>query len=115
MLSGGGVLPGASVSLSAAIGQFLDHCRIERGLARNSIEAYRLDLNRFRNYAVLAVDDGMPDGVVIRRYLDGLHSEGLQSRSVSRHLTTVRNLYGFLLREGRIATDPTEFIPLPKH
>ena len=115
MFSGGGVLPGASVSLSAAIGQFLDHCRIERGLARNSIEAYRLDLNRFRNFAVQAVDDAMPDGVVIRRYLDGLHAEGLQSRSVSRHLTTVRNLYGFLLREGRVPTDPTEFIPLPKH
>ena len=112
---GEGVLEGATASLSAGIEQFLDHCRIERGLALNSIGAYRLDLHRFRAYTVKAVDDGIPDGETIRRYLDLLYEDGLQSRSISRHLTTIRNLYGFLLREGRIGADPTEFIPLPKH
>jgi integrase/recombinase XerD len=29
-------------------------------------------------------------------------------------MTTLRGVYGFLLREGRIATDPTELLPLPR-
>jgi integrase/recombinase XerD len=33
---------------------------------------------------------------------------------VGRHLTTIRNFYGFLLREGEIATDPTEHLRTPK-
>ena len=36
------------------------------------------------------------------------------ARSVARHLTTLRNFYAFLLREGRIAVDPTEHLRSPR-
>jgi integrase/recombinase XerD len=38
----------------------------------------------------------------------------MSSRSIARHLTTLRNYFGFLVREGRIAYDPVEAIPLPR-
>jgi integrase/recombinase XerD len=47
-------------------------------------------------------------------YVDALYTEGLSSRSVARHLTTLRNFYRFLLREGRVAEDPTRFLHAPK-
>ena len=50
----------------------------------------------------------------IRGYLDHLRRTGIGSRSAARHLTTLRNFYTFLLREGRIATDPTEHLRTPK-
>jgi integrase/recombinase XerD len=39
---------------------------------------------------------------------------GLNTRSIARHLTTLRGFYGFLLREGQISTDPTEFLGTPR-
>ena len=47
-------------------------------------------------------------------YLDHLYQSGLSHRSVARHITTLRNFYGFLLREGAIASDPTEYLRTPK-
>jgi site-specific recombinase XerD len=34
-------------SISAHTASFLDFCRIEKGLAKTSVDAYRLDLERF--------------------------------------------------------------------
>ena len=48
------------------------------------------------------------------RYVDFLYQSGLGSRSVARHLSTLRSFYSFLLREGRIATDPTEHLGAPR-
>jgi len=50
----------------------------------------------------------------LNRYLDSLYGAGLCARSVARHLTTLRNFYRFLLAEGRIATNPCEFLTAPK-
>ncbi len=58
---------------------------------------------------------GLPGIEDLRRYLDGLQAGGLSSRTVARHLTTLRNFYGYLLREGRIAEDPTGHLRSPRH
>ena len=47
-------------------------------------------------------------------YLNSLYRSGLGSRSIARHLATLRNFYSFLLREGKIASDPTEHLRTPK-
>jgi len=38
----------------------------------------------------------------------------LSARSIARHITTLRNFYSFLIREGEIERDPTEFLALPR-
>jgi len=90
---------------------FLNFCRIEKGLSANSLDAYSADLERFIEF--LGTSE-LPDSEGLRKYLDHLYSSGLGNRSVSRHLTTLRNFYGFLLREGRISADPTEHLRGPK-
>lgn len=103
-------------ALSVRIKTFLDFCRIEKGLAANSIESYRLDLERFA--ACFGTEDssagGIPDAEEVRHYLESSYSDGLSSRSIARHTTTIRSFYQYLLREGVIHQDPTEFLPLPK-
>ena len=47
-------------------------------------------------------------------YLNSLYDAGLDSRSIARHLATLRNFYRFLLREGLISQDPTENARSPK-
>ncbi len=101
-------------TLSAGIQLFIDFCRIEKGLAANSIDAYRRDLNKFATFCSAKTGGTIADADGIRAYLDSLYEAKMQSRSIARHLTTLRNFYCYLLREGRIESDPTEFIPLPK-
>lgn len=90
---------------------FLDFCRIEKGLAPNSIASYRLDL---KSYVAFCPPDATGDVETVRSYVDSLYKSGLTSRSISRHLTTLRNFYQFLLREGKVSSDPVGAIPLPR-
>ena len=67
------------LSLDAAIDLFLDHVKIERGLARNSVEAYGRDLAKFRRFvAAEGVDDA---DAVERRHLLGIWSPWRATRS----------------------------------
>jgi integrase/recombinase XerD len=90
---------------------FLDYCRIEKGLAPNSIASYGLDLKK---YAAFCTSDAAGDAELIRLYVDSLYQAGLTSRSIARHLTTLRNFYQFLMREGKVTSDPVGAIPLPR-
>ena len=107
-----GALAAESVHLRNQMTAFLNFCRLEKGLANNSLEAYAADLSRFS--AFIGTGGRLPGTEEIRLYLDHLTESGLGGRSVGRHLTTLRNFYGFLLREGRIETDPTEHLRSPK-
>jgi len=102
--------------LPAQMTAFLNFCRIEKGLSENSLQAYSADLSRF--FAFLKSTSGDVAAPVhverLRAYLDHLNGAGLGSRSVARHLTTVRGLYGYLLREGEITQDPTEHLRAPR-
>jgi integrase/recombinase XerD len=94
------------------IAAYLDFCRLERGLAANSLAAYERDLARFREFCA---GSGVPeDPAEIAGHLNALYRAGLGSRSVARHLSTLRNFYRFLLREGKLAADPTEYVRTPK-
>ena len=87
---------------------FLNFCRLEKGLAANSLEAYSADLSRFIEFSG---DSDLPTETdFLRNYIDHLYRSGLGNRSVARHLTTLRNFYAFLLRESRIAHDPTQHL-----
>jgi integrase/recombinase XerD len=50
----------------------------------------------------------------VRRHIDSLYRAKLASRSISRHLTTIRNLYRFLQEKGQIDSDPTQNLAAPK-
>lgn len=98
-------------TLHREVSAFLNFCRIEKGLAANSLAAYEADLQKFVGFA----DSGaIPDLEAVRRYVDFLYQEGIGGRSVARHLSTLRGLYAFLVREGRLAADPTEHLGAPK-
>ena len=101
-----------STRLANQMTAFLNFCRLEKGLSGNSMEAYSADLSRFN--AFLEETPGIPGMEQLRLYLDHLYLSGLSSRSVARHLTTLRSFYGFLLREGLIENDPTEHLRTPR-
>ena len=103
---------GQATALSGGISSFLDYCRIEKGLASNTLDAYGRDLEALCQYRKKA--PGVPDLEELRRYLDSLYRAGLGSRTIARKLATLRNFYKFLAAEGRIAQDPTDRLGAPK-
>jgi integrase/recombinase XerD len=103
------------MDLSAAIDAYLDHLRVERGLAPNSVEAYAADLAKLANFADecgVATTEEL-DSVVMTRFMVRLDKTGLAARSASRHLSAVRGFCRFLVRERRVATDPTALLSAP--
>ena len=101
--------------LSAQISAFLSFCRIEKGLAANSLDAYRRDLERFGQWidqhGVPLAAAGRED---LRHYVDTLYADGLVGRSVARHITVLRNLFKYLMEQNAVESDPTEFLSAPK-
>jgi integrase/recombinase XerD len=103
---------GARLILSSEMSSFLDYCRVEKGLASNTLEAYARDLKALVGFRKL--ENGVPGLEDMRLYLNSLYETGLSSRSIARHLATLRNFYRFLAAEGKIETDPTERLAAPK-
>jgi integrase/recombinase XerD len=106
-----GAIPTASLSASAD--SFLAFCRLEKGLSRNTLDAYRRDLKDFAAFCL----EHSPSEVgvtAVQQYLDRLYGNSLAPRSIARRLTTIRNLYDFLHREGRIDADPVHLLPMPR-
>jgi integrase/recombinase XerD len=103
----------AGTSLSAAVKSYLHFCRVDKGLASNSLAAYSEDLSRFERFA----PDTLADCANIERlrtYVSGLYEDELSSRSIARHITTLRGFFKFLLSEGRITSDPSEHLQTPR-
>jgi integrase/recombinase XerD len=98
------------------ISSFLNFCRVEKGLTGSTIDAYYTDLQRLNQFQkgrsrapdkLLTADD-------LRAYIDSLYQVGLGSRSIARHLTTIRNFCAFLVREGVARQDPAEQVRGPR-
>jgi len=94
---------------------FLDAIWAERGLSKNTLESYRYDLFalaahlkiRGRSLAGARRDD-------LLHFLASQMQAGRSPRSLSRYLSGFRQYYRWLLREGRIDSDPTALIESPK-
>jgi len=99
--------------LSGHAKSFLDFCRVEKGLSANSLSSYFIDLQRFSD-GILPLAPESAQAPDLARYVESLYGAGLSARSIARHMTTLRNFYSFLTREGEIAADPSEFLIPPK-
>jgi len=91
--------------------EFLNFCRIEKGLSANSLQAYTRDLERLGEFSN---SPEIPGRETLHLYLNGLYRAGLGGRSIARHLASIRSYFGFLLQDGKIEVDPTEHIATPK-
>jgi integrase/recombinase XerD len=104
------------MELSSAIDAYLDHLRVERALADNSVTAYATDL---ANLAAFAEERGVTeteelDPVVVTRFLVSLDKAGLSARSAARRLSAMRGFFKFLVRERLSLSDPSELLSPPR-
>ena len=95
-------------SLSPSIDSFLSMITVEKGLAKNTVEAYSRDLSRFAEFLI---DQRISlwsevEPLHVRSYLSRLRRSGLSEASLARHIVTLRRLCHFLTIEGVISESP---------
>ena len=95
---------------------FMSYLTVERGLARNTLDAYGRDLAR---YLAWLQSQGVshPDAIdtpLLLRFLTYLKGEGLAPRSRSRALVALRTFHKFLVSERLCTVNPTGQIAAPR-
>jgi len=98
-----------------AVHTFLSYLKVEKGLAGNTISAYSRDLKKF---AAFMAKRGTPLTAICRDdivdFLRTLYQQKLDSRTVARHLVTLRNFFRFALVEESVKADPTLNLEAPR-
>jgi integrase/recombinase XerD len=103
------------MEISATIASFLTHVRVEKGLSSNTVAAYRHDLLKFDAFArkrKLGLEAVSRDDLV--DFLAGLYRQKLESKTVARHLVTLRNFFRFAQIQELIPEDPSVTLESPK-
>ncbi|MCF7808590.1 MAG: site-specific tyrosine recombinase XerD [Candidatus Marinimicrobia bacterium] len=95
---------------------FLNYLRVERNLAKNTQQAYLDDLEDFWKFLAQKkiADPGKIDHKILTDYARDLKKRKMAETSVARHFSSLRAYYRFLVMEGHLATDPTQFLDSPK-
>jgi integrase/recombinase XerD len=105
------------VANSALIEIFLNHCAVERGLSKNTIAAYRRDLNKFHEFLIGKNQDvTTAQSADITEFLQGLRISRLGESSIARHAVAIRSLFAFLAKDQGITNIAKEVNPprIPK-
>jgi integrase/recombinase XerD len=98
-----------------AVAEYLGALQSEQGASRNTLAAYRRDLDDFARFLSArrrAPGAVSPDDVVT--WIEALRARGLAPASVARRLSAVRGFYRHLVREDVVRRDPTEHLDRPR-
>lgn len=98
------------------IDPFLDYLSVEKGMAKNTIFAYRQDLNIYLNFIekrkITALSNVVKNDIV--EFMLAEKTKGISPTSISRRLAAIRMFHRFLSRERILKNDPTTLIESPK-
>lgn len=103
--------------LQQSVDSYLRHLTIERGMAKNTLLAYKRDLNSYLNYLEeLGLDSlSQVQENTVRDFAQQLvTNKRMVATSVARTLAAVRGLHKFLLFEGTVETDVAATVKPPK-
>ncbi len=98
------------------VDEFLDHLKNEKRMAKNSLEAYKGDVNDFHAFLEKRGIAGFTkaSNAEVVAYLLELKEQGRSASTINRKLASLRSFSRFLLESGRIKEDPTRNIRSPK-
>lgn len=107
------------MSFQASLTEFLQHLKYERNMSAHTIRNYESDLEQFREFLFsIEKREDIPieqvDRLTIREWMASLHSAGRKKSSIARKLASLRTLFQFLIREGRLESNPAKMVATPK-
>lgn len=96
---------------------FIHFLIVEKGLAKNTIISYERDLHSYLKYIKMTemiTDFNEVQRLQIVRFLGKLKDGGKSSKTLARHIASIRAFHQFLLREKAVERDPTIHLESPK-
>ncbi|MGZ8754602.1 MAG: site-specific tyrosine recombinase [Acidimicrobiia bacterium] len=96
--------------LVGGVEEFLASLSAERGLAANTLAAYRRDLHE---YLVFLGDDDPSAGRAVA-FVAQLHAASLKPATIARKIAAMRGLHRFLVAERLASEDPTVLLDSPR-
>ncbi len=101
--------------MQSSLTSFLDYLKVECGLARNTLDAYRRDvtglIRHFEDTGVASPGEAKPEDIL--GHLTAIRRRGLKASSIGRAVAAIRMFFRFLHGEGLIPDDPTSTIEAP--
>ncbi|GAE91640.1 site-specific tyrosine recombinase [Gracilibacillus boraciitolerans JCM 21714] len=96
--------------------KYLEYLQIEKNASKSTIEAYEKDLAHFFRFLTSENLESLSlvNYAIIRTYLTTLYEQGLVKRSISRHISTLRSFFKFLIREKIVLENPLVHLQLPR-
>lgn len=108
---GDGIFP----PVSPLVARYLEHVRVEKRLARRTVELYQLDLVKLAVQAAQAkVELTDVQNHHIRRWVAQMHSGGRSGRGIALILSGWRGFYRWLGREGLVSSNPVQDVRAPR-
>ena len=100
----------------APVHEYLRYLRYERRMSPNTERNYRRDIEALCRYLEREELSGWQDidSYHIRAFASWCHRRGLAPRSIQRRMSALRGFFRFLLREGRVESNPAADVPSPK-
>ncbi len=96
--------------------EFISFLEVEKGLAKNTIQSYRMDLNKYLNFLtgkkIKNISKTTKTNII--SFLLFLQKKGMASSTISRNLASIRAFYQYLAREGYVRKNPTIDLDSPK-
>ncbi len=102
------------MQLPGWIDAYLDHLRVERSLASNTLEAYSRDLGALVAHVGDEIDPAAIGPEAIANLMVKNVERGFGARSSARQLSALRGFFRFLVRERAIPEDPTTLVDRPR-
>src|SRR6266571_1908056 len=95
------------------VDRFLQYVRIEKGVADNTIEAYKHDLAMYCKH-LGPIDCLQAQSADVSKFLKFLYGKRLKPRSATRAFAAVRGLHKFLILERATTENPTANVEQPR-
>lgn len=99
------------------IQDFIHYLTVERGLANNTIVSYERDLKSYKQFLNEKLNIQEVQNIQryhILQYLHFLKDQGKSSKTIARHIASIRAFHQFLLREKAADEDPSVHIETPQ-
>lgn len=99
------------------IKEFEGFLKLEKGLSKNSVEAYLADMGKLTSFLEnedIRLEPGELEQEHLQLFLVWINNNGLSARSQARILSGIKAFYRFLLMDEQIDKDPTALLESPK-
>ncbi len=98
------------------VAQFINYLLVEKGLAKNTLYNYRIDLNQFVYFLKKINDNNISriNSKVLTNFINFLRNKNISSRSISRKIVTLKSFFKYLIIDKIIDMNPAIILESPK-